>query len=210
MATHLRPEELIDLAEGARSEPSAPHLASCEECRRQLADLRATLTSIAVDDVPEPSPIFWDQLQSRVSDAVAAESPSGVAWLGRLSALLQPRVLIPIAATAAIALAIVASLDTGAPLPPIPTQSTVTAPVASSGSEASGSSRLELLSDSLQDDDPSLQLVADLAATLDANDASDAGLTAHGSAEHAVTHLSAPELAALQKILRQELSKAGD
>jgi len=209
MATHLRPEELIDLAEGARSEQSAPHLASCEPCQRQLAELRVTLASIAVEHVPEPSPLFWNQLPARVSDAIAADGGRPrAAWLERFAWLLQPRVLVPIGA--AIALAVAIGLGSRAPLPALPGLPTHTVSVARNGSELSGSSRRELLSDSVLDNDPSLQLVADLTATLDSNEAGDAGLAARGSAEHAVTHLSAPELAELQRILRQELAKVGN
>src|SRR5438876_1043875 len=76
---HLTPEELLDLAEGTRSPSSAPHLASCEECRGQLAELRNVMTTLAVD-VPEPSPLFWDHLSSRVREAVAAEPASSRRW----------------------------------------------------------------------------------------------------------------------------------
>jgi len=44
---HLNAVELIDVAEGTRSEASAPHLASCDECRRQLTDLRAMMSTAA-------------------------------------------------------------------------------------------------------------------------------------------------------------------
>ena len=69
---HLQPDELVDVAEGTRPESSVPHLASCEVCRLQLADLKATISAAADVEVPEPSPLFWDHLSARVRDAVAA------------------------------------------------------------------------------------------------------------------------------------------
>ena len=66
------------------------------------------------------------------------------------------------------------------------------------------SSRLELLNDAF-DDDPSLQLVADLASGLDLADASDAGLAPRGSAEHALAHMTRQELEELHRLLRAEL-----
>ena len=72
---HLTSEELVDIAEGTRSEASAPHLAGCDPCRAQLSDLRAMMSVAADVDVPEPSPLFWDHLSSRVSAAIAAEVP---------------------------------------------------------------------------------------------------------------------------------------
>ena len=69
---HLHPDELIDLAEGTRPESSAPHLRSCEACRRQLADARATIAAASDVEVPEPSPLFWDHFSVRVREAIAA------------------------------------------------------------------------------------------------------------------------------------------
>ena len=65
---HLKDDELVDLAEGARPESSAPHLASCEPCRRQVRDLRALMSVAAGVDVPEPSPLYWDHMSARVRE----------------------------------------------------------------------------------------------------------------------------------------------
>ena len=69
---HLTSEQLVDLAEGVRTETSMPHLQSCDACRAQLAELRATLSAAGDVDVPEPSPLFWDHFSARVHDAVEA------------------------------------------------------------------------------------------------------------------------------------------
>src|SRR5262245_49524810 len=78
---HLSPEELLDLAEGTRSPASAPHLAKCEACRRQLDELRSVMETLAVD-VPEPSPLFWDHLSARVREAVAQDKAPARSWFG--------------------------------------------------------------------------------------------------------------------------------
>jgi len=206
---HLKPEELVDLAEGTRAEASVRHLAVCEQCRRELDDLRATLRSMTPEIVPEPSPLFWDHLQARVRVAVAAEGePSRIPALTWL--LQRPPVLVPFTAFAAVAL-VVLVVGPGLwrkALPPVPdAPRTVAETTSSAGSELPGSSRLELLNDSLVDDDPSLRLVADLTASMDASDVRDAGLAGRGSAEHAVTHLNASELQELQRLLAQELNR---
>jgi hypothetical protein len=68
---HLKADDLLDLAEGTRPESSAPHLASCESCRRLVADLR-TVIGVAVDvEIPDPSPLFWQHLSARVREAVS-------------------------------------------------------------------------------------------------------------------------------------------
>jgi hypothetical protein len=199
----LRPEELVDLAEGTRAETFVPHLAVCERCRRELADLRATLVSMSGEVVPEPSPLFWDHFQARVRVAVAAEgTPSR---FPQLAWLLRPRVLVPVGAMAAVVLAAVVSLNSPTTLPASPDRPDMVPTTAEGG--PSPSARIELLNDSLADGDPSLQLVADLTATLDVSAAGDAGLAARGSAEHAVTHLSASELQELQRILEEELTR---
>ncbi len=63
---------------------------------------------------------------------------------------------------------------------------------------------------SLTSDDASLSLVADLARSMDADSAGEAGLAASGSAEHAVVHLSDPELRELRRLLAEELTHTGN
>ena len=58
-------------------------------------------------------------------------------------------------------------------------------------------------------DDPSLGLVVDLTDDMDLDAARAAGLTADGSAEHAVTHLNDVELRELQRLLQKELARPG-
>ena len=61
MTHHLTPEEIIDIAEGERAEASAPHLAVCDRCRRQLQDARAALHVAAAADVPDQLAGLRDQ-----------------------------------------------------------------------------------------------------------------------------------------------------
>jgi hypothetical protein len=198
---HLTPEELVDLAEGTRPEPSVPHLAKCEVCQRRLDDLRDGMAAMTSDPafgvVPEPSPLFWDRLQQRVSAAVAAETARPSSGLLRWLAFVRPRVLIPLSAAAAVAI-VVFFVDARQPQVP--------APVAAVSSDhgLAPSSRLELLSDAM-DDDPSLQLIADLTADVDWTSSDAAGLASRGDADHAVTHLGAEDLKELRRLLRLEL-----
>jgi hypothetical protein len=95
---HLKTDELVDIAEGTRSESSAPHLAGCEPCRAQVNELRAMMSAARDVDVPEPSPLFWDHLSSRVREAVAAEAVPRRRWLA--VALWRRGVLNPLSAVA--------------------------------------------------------------------------------------------------------------
>jgi len=191
---HLQPDELVDVAEGTRPESSVPHLASCEVCRLQLADLKATISAAADVEVPEPSPLFWDHLSARVRDAVAAEA------LPRRSFWAWPRLALPLAAVAMAGVALVIMLNTGRVTPPViapPAPQVAVAPV-------------ELLSDPQSGgDDTALTLVAQLSSDMDFDAAREAGLAARGSAEHAVTHLNGEELRELQRLLQEELARSG-
>lgn len=216
---HLNREELVDLAEGARPESAAPHLAACDACRAQLRDLRAMLSAAQEVDVPEPSPLFWDHLSARVSDAVAADAwlkPSRdvQSWGERLMAARGRRRRGTTTgwyafATVAAAVLIAAALNSRvlAPAPALPPASmTVVAPAPGSTQAEAGP---ELLADVAPESDPSLTLVASLTDEVDLNTAREAGLAPRDSAEHAVTHMSDGELRELGRLLKEELARAG-
>jgi len=196
---HLTSEELVDIAEGTRSEASAPHLAGCDPCRAQLSDLRAMMSVAAVVDVPEPSPLFWDHLSSRVSTAVAAEAAGAELAPSRdvFRTLFGSRTLQVALALAGSLLIVV--LINGRP----------TAPAAP---EAPGFTVADAVPDPLgvaADDDDSLTLVASLTDGQDLETVREAGLAPRGSAEHAVTHMSDGELRELSRLLKEELARPG-
>jgi hypothetical protein len=190
---HLTPEQLVDIADGTSASEAEGHLAACAECRRQLADMRGVMAMVSDADVPEPSPLFWEHLSARVDAAVAAEpAPSGWNWWARAA---LPFVL---ATAAAIAIAFVTTTRLIAPHPlPSPP-----------GAIVFVADPPELLSADVTD--PSLALVADLTQDLGWEERRDAGLAPRGSAEHAVTHLSEPELRELKDLLKAEMGKSSD
>jgi hypothetical protein len=194
---HLRPDELIDVAEGTRAESSAPHLAECAVCRLQVEELKAMMSAAADVDVPEPSPLFWDHFSARVRQAVDAEGAP------RRSFWTWPRVVIPAVSVAVAVLAVAVTLNRGntsravVPLPAV-----LPAPVAPVAS-------VDLLVDPQTGDDTALTLVAELSSDMDFETAREAGLAARGSAEHAVTHLNGSELRELQRLLQEELARSG-
>jgi len=208
---HLTADELVDLVEGVVLESDVPHLATCATCRRQLAELRATMAMVSGADVPEPSPLFWDHFSSRVREAVAAEGVAPRTRWRRLSS--WPGVMAPIsaAATAILAFAILLKMPSGVPdvKPPAPVAASAPSTQATTSPALSGTLGVELLNDSMSADDPSLMLVAELTDTLGWDEAGDAGLTPRGSAEHAVTHLSGDELRELGRLLKEELGGKG-
>jgi anti-sigma factor RsiW len=203
---HLRAEELVDLAEGTRAENSAPHLATCDRCRRDLDDLRAMMASLASERVPEPSPLFWDHLSERVRVAVAAQDPPRRSWLD--AAPWRP-LLTPLSAVAVASLLIAVILNSRVMAPQAPALAGVhsSPPAAPTGTDPGDSA--DLLGDWASGDDVSLTLVGSLTEHLDLDGAGEAGLAPGGSAEHAVTHMSDGDLRELRRVLKEELVRPG-
>ena len=197
---HLTSEQLVDLAEGARTEPSMPHLQSCEACRAKLAVLRATLSAAREVDVPEPSPLFWDHFSARVHEAVEAErahptSTFGRWWSGRTGPFWVGPLWVGSLAAVVLAIAIM----TRGRVSESPTPAGSIAVVAEPQAEVPDIA-----------DDPSLSLVADLVTDLDWDAPVEAGLTTHlGVDDDVVTQLSDGERRELHRLLRAELGRPG-
>ena len=197
---HLNAEELVDLADGAQPESSAPHLAACESCRAQLRELRAMMLVTSDAIVPEPSPLFWDHLSSRVRDAVAVEASPRREWFD-VSA--WRRLLTPVFAVAAagLVLALVVNVRGTISRPGAAPRAVIAVADAGAG--------LDLLNDVAADEDASLTLVASLTDDADLDTVREAGLAPAGSAEHAVTHMSGVELRELGRMLKEEMARSG-
>jgi hypothetical protein len=192
---HFTPEQLIALAEDAGtklSESQTRHLDQCAECRHQVADLRATMVAVEDATVPEPSPLFWDHFSARVRDAVAAEpnlpplGPEPWAWFRTKTLWLGAAIV------AALVVAVIVRIDRSAP------SSTVS--ISTSGAEAVDPFGAA--------EDASLSLVADLAADLDWEAASEAGFTTRVGVD-AVTQLTEAERRELRQLLQGELGRTG-
>ena len=200
---HLKPDELIDLAEGIRPDASAPHLMACDVCRRQLADLRAMMAAAADVEVPEPSPLFWDHLSARVRAAVEADGlPRRATWLTRFTGFTEftgRRLMIPLSIVgfAAIVIAAMLTIRLGQ------LRGIGTMPPGTSIDEAS-------IEPAVWPDDPSLDLVVDLAAQVDWDASGAPGLETHEDAsDKAISQLTAGERRELQRLLKEELSRSG-
>jgi hypothetical protein len=203
---HVNAAELVDIAEGTRLESSVPHLAACERCRAELRHLRAMMSAVQDLAVPEPSPLFWDHLSSRVSEAVAAEAAGAPparlgGWRSVIDvALARLKGSRPfVASVAAAAVLIVVALSSRAPAPVRVPPSVVS--VADAG--------IDVLSDLTSDDDASLTLVASLTDDQDLDTVREAGLAPRGTADHAVAHMSDGELRELGRLLKEALARPG-
>jgi hypothetical protein len=185
-------------------------------CSEQLGDLRAMMSLAKEVDVPEPSPLFWDHLSSRVSAAVAMEEGSArlngsrsfgegarslvdTSWslVDVLLSLLGARA-VQASVVLAASLLIVALINGRSSAPPVVDAPTVTI--------------ADAVADPLTvtaDDDASLTLVASMTDGQDLDTVREAGLVARGSAEHAVTHLTDGELRELRRLLKEEIARPG-
>jgi len=199
---HLTPDQLIDLAEGTQPESSSPHLLACDGCRQQLTALRATMSMVAEIEVPEPSPLFWDHLSARVRGAVdAAGDAAPATWLGRpgagarASSWLRMRpVWVAGLVVATMLTLFTTSMNRRSLIP------------AAAPSVASTDATDEI---ALIADDPSLSLVADLAADLDWESAREAGLISRlGGDAAALSQLTDGERRELRQLLQLELASS--
>ena len=203
--SHLTPDQFVDLAESTRPEASLPHLASCEACRHQLAEVRAMMSEAAAIDVPEPSPLFWDHLSAHVREAVADESVRPRSWRDRV---LRPWVLLPSLA-GAMALVLAAVLLPGAPVATTIPTTIPSTPLPMAGDTAAMLLSLPPLAPLGRADDPQLGLVADYGTTLEWDEMRDeiALATPGGSSAAVVDALTIDEQRELQRLLAEEMAQ---
>ena len=98
MTRHVSNEAVVDLAEGLGSEPDRTHVAGCGSCTARVEEMRAGLSLAGSADVPEPSPLYWEAMRRSVGRRIAQEArPS---W--------RRDWLAPLAAAAALVVAVVA------------------------------------------------------------------------------------------------------
>ena len=88
MSHHLTDETLADALLGTAGGDALEHLRSCAACAGRLAEAEAGLALARRDEVPEPSPLYWEALRRNVSRRIDEEPPRRpwVAWLAPLAA----------------------------------------------------------------------------------------------------------------------------
>jgi hypothetical protein len=110
-------EKLADLLldPDAAPENVKTHVAACEDCRRQLEELRGTMALLETWEAPEPNPFFMTRFQARLAEERQA-APAG--WAARLVNRVRARILygpqLHARPLAAMALTIVLILGGGA------------------------------------------------------------------------------------------------
>jgi hypothetical protein len=102
--------ELLLAPETATSGVKA-HVAECDECRKKLEELRATMALMDSWEAPEPSPYFMTRMNALLDEA-RQEPRAG--WLERLRARIVYGPQMHVRPVAAMALTVVLLLGGGA------------------------------------------------------------------------------------------------
>jgi hypothetical protein len=90
------------------------HLAECDRCREELAELRATLALLDTWEAPEPNPYFMTRLNARLRDEREASPASWPArWIARLRARFAYGPAMHVRPLAAMAMTVVLLLGGG-------------------------------------------------------------------------------------------------
>jgi hypothetical protein len=193
--THLTPTDWVDLMDGTLADERRAHFDECAVCRHEAESLQGVVGEARAADVPEPSPLFWEQLSARVRTAIADEPMV----LRRLRWFDWP-VLSPVAGLALVIMALAFA-------------------VASVGDQVAGE-QVAVLGNSgerpgdgsggtVDGEDSQWTLVEQLVGDLDVEGARAAGIaTMPGSADRVVMQLTSGEQQELIRLLTEEL-KAG-
>lgn len=186
--THLGREALIVLAEDMTADN--PHLHTCARCRDEVAALRVVLARVAAaDDVPEPSPLFWEHFTARVNAAIDAGQPVATPWWRRWQGWAY--------ATAACAAMVVAVL---AVRPEVPAPVSGVGPTLTVAATETGADSLPLAADE------QWEWVVGAAVTEAESDAAFDASLVPAAADIAVQDLDGDERSALASLLRAELA----
>ena len=178
MTSHLSPQEVIDVLEGAPSAAQERHLEACASCREQVDQFRMFSADLkASETLPEPSPLFWDRLSDRVRVATGDQVPAPEPWW-----LEGWRPLGALFALAAAVLLVVLVHPPGSSLVGTPVGSAVVSPLAST-------------------DDGTLTFVAQVAARVTPDDLQSATRPTADATDAMVEQLTQGERAELVRLL---------
>jgi hypothetical protein len=193
---HLTDAEFVDLLDDRLAPARRQHAENCAACHSHAVALRATLERMVLDEVPEPSPLFWKHFSARVARAVASEgAPS------RLAGWLTPALRWSMAA-AVLALLIGLSWPIVAPPAAPPVTSRTTAPVGAADGPDDWLGELET--------DEAWAIVRAAADDLAWEDVDAAGITVRpGSADHVAMAMTAEERTELARLVEDELRRSG-
>ena len=208
---HLNRAELVDFIEASPLLPAgrARHVSTCNECRAEADALGSMRALATTDEVPEPSPLFWDHFSARVADAVREEAPGreshahdGMRWRR------SPFATWAAAATMAVLVMLTVVWRTTLHAPGPAKGPAITGTAAGKGAVAPAAVASGDEND--VDADEAWAVVRAAAQDLRWEEAHAAGLSAHpGAAEGLALELTADERSELARLLDKELKHTG-
>jgi hypothetical protein len=108
MFGHLSEAALLEVLEGTSSPEARTHAEACARCRGQVEEAREALALVsAAGDVPEPSPLYWESMRREVSRRSPKPRRTWIPFL------------LPIAAAAALVMAVPTATRRLAPSSPV-------------------------------------------------------------------------------------------
>jgi hypothetical protein len=203
MSRHFSDDVLLEMAETGKSHP---HLTQCSRCRQQIEEARDALHLAREVSVPEPSPLFWDHLSSRVHDAIEREVSHGRegAWTRFARVAWRPAVAVPL-----VIILVVAVVWRMGPALREPTarsasvQQTDVQPITTSPAATDSQADADLLA---PPSDPSWAVITEVTAGLEIETAVEAGIVLQpGASDRAIAQLSPSEQHELVRLLQTDL-----
>ena len=202
MTRHLSDAVLLEMVEAGKSHP---HISECDRCRRASEDAREALMLARAEQVPEPSPLFWERFSARVHEATQAEPdlrrrPA----FGWLAAPGWRSVTAIVLAALVVAAAAWQFRHAGEATPQLATSTRTTAapPARSEVASADAQTVADLLAPAT---DPSWLVIAQVTANMRTANAAEAGLVLQPDAsERAIAELSPVEQQELVRLLRSD------
>lgn len=190
MKTHLNDDERIEALEGTLDHRRRAHLEACADCRQEVAAAHAMWEVLAADagagdDVPEPTPVFWNQLQARVGRAVDAQHTPW--WRGAAAGWMS------LAAAAVLLLVVSSGLLQRAPMP-----------------DAVVGDVMEHSAVSAIGETAQWQFVTDVLATLEDDAVLDVLRPSRGAVDAALETLTAAERDEFVRLLQAEMTEGSE
>jgi hypothetical protein len=197
---HLSPSELVEWLEGTLAARRAEHVNACETCQASVTELQEITQRVSASEgaVPEPSPLFWDHLSTRIREAVAAEQVGRTPWW-----LAAARPFAPVAAAVILLVLVSATVVIRRSAPPASVEPAREVTHVEPGMD------VDVTVDS--ENREVWEVLTAAAADLELEEAHAAGLSVQPSAiDRAVQRLTADELNELGRLLQSELKRSSN
>jgi hypothetical protein len=199
---HLDDAEFVELLDGHLPALRVAHLKVCAKCSARASEMRAAADEARALPVPEPSPLFWEHLSSRIDQALERQpAPRGTFHPFRVATWTW-------SAAGVLAVVGIAAVLWRTPHPNGRPLTEVS--IAGDAARVSRPDGRDIGWIEDADADEAWALVRTVADDIDWDEANAADIALRPeAAERAIPELSAEERTELQRVLEQELHRNG-